>query len=145
MRSAFLFFVCKAHGTMKSWSMKRFPSHYSQPHILCKLRARLRSKPEQPQRMLKSNIFCYLVLPLQLLHYLSKALIKWTALESKHLPITTLKQLSSMEQSAEENALHKVGVQHNHASITPKYSTHMQTVLCVGHMQPKQGALTTVN
>lgn len=97
MRSAFLFFVCKAPGTMKSWSMKRFPSHYSQPYVLFKLKARLRSKLKQPQRMLKSNTFCHLVLPMQLLYHLSKALIKWLALESKHLPITTLKQFSSME------------------------------------------------
>lgn len=32
-----------------------------------------------------------------LLHHLSKALRKWTSLESKHLPITALKQFSSMQ------------------------------------------------
>lgn len=53
MRSAFLVFLCKAPGTVKS--MNRSPHHYSQPSIFCKPEARLRSKPEQLSRVLLSK------------------------------------------------------------------------------------------
>lgn len=100
MRSAF--FSCslplsKAPGTMKSWSTNRFPSHYSQTQILHRLKARQRSKLEQLQRMLKSNTFCHLLLPMPFLHHLSKALVKRPLLESKHPPTTGLEPFSTTE------------------------------------------------
>lgn len=56
--------------------------------------------------MLKSNTFCHLVLPMPLLHHFSKGLIKWPSVESKHLPITALKQFSSMEHYLQKKMLY---------------------------------------
>lgn len=70
MRLAFLFFFCKAPGTIKS--INRF-SQSLQSTINCTPEARLRSKPEQLNRMLASNPFCHLVLPMPLVHHWSQA------------------------------------------------------------------------
>ena len=91
---------------MKSWSTKRSPCHYNKTWILRKVKARLRSKLQQLPRMLKSNTFCHLVLPMPLLHHLTKALMQWPSLEFMHLPITALKQFSSMEHYLQRKTHH---------------------------------------